>query len=158
MSFSSRDFRDALGRFATGVCVITFAPEDGAPFGITVNSFAPVSLEPPLVLWSLQKNSDVFDEIVGAERYVINVLSSEQQSLSDQYAKKSDHQLSPEHFRIGKTGSPILENSIVSFDCENEAQYDGGDHVILVGRVLEMDNSPTGEPLLFVSGQYRELR
>lgn len=157
MSFSSRDFRDALGRFATGVCVITFAPENGKPFGMTVNSFASVSLEPALVLWSLQKNSDVFEEIISAGRYAVNILSSEQRALSDQYAKKGDHDLSPEHFRIGKTGSPVLKNAIVSFECESEAQHEGGDHVILVGRVLEMDSSPTGDPLLFVSGKYREL-
>ena len=157
MSFDSRDFRDALGRFATGICVITFAPKDGKPFGMTVNSFASVSLDPPLVLWSLQKNSDVYDEIVSAERYGINILSSEQQALSDQYAKKSDHDLSPEHYSLGKTGSPVLKNSIVSFECASEAQYDGGDHLIIVGRVLEMENSPTGDPLLFVSGKYREL-
>jgi flavin reductase (DIM6/NTAB) family NADH-FMN oxidoreductase RutF len=141
MSFSSREFRDALGRFATGVCVITIASKDGKPFGITVNSFASVSLDPALVLWSLQKNSDVYDDIVNAE----------------QYAKKSDHDLSPEHFRIGKTGSPVLKNSLVSFECESEAEYDGGDHVILVGRVQDMSNSPAGDPLLFVSGKYRQL-
>jgi flavin reductase (DIM6/NTAB) family NADH-FMN oxidoreductase RutF len=157
MSFSSREFRDALGRFATGVCVITIASKDGKPFGITVNSFASVSLDPALVLWSLQKNSDVYDDIVNAERYTINILSTEQQALSDQYAKKSDHDLSPEHFRIGKTGSPVLKNSLVSFECESEAEYDGGDHVILVGRVQDMSNSPAGDPLLFVSGKYRQL-
>ena len=157
MSFESRDFRDALGRFATGVCVITFAPEDGKPFGMTINSFASVSLEPPLVLWSLQKNSDVFDEIVNAKRYAVNVLSQEQRPMSDQYAKKSDHDLSPEHFSIGKTGSPLLKGSLVTFECETEAVHDGGDHVIIVGRVLEMDSNPNGEPLLFVSGKYREL-
>ena len=157
MSFSSREFRDALGRFATGICVITIASKDGKPFGITVNSFASVSLDPALVLWSLQKNSDVYDDIVNAERYTINILSTEQQALSDQYAKKSDHDLSPEHFRIGKTGSPVLKNSLVSFESESEAEYDGGDHVILVGRVQDMSNSPAGDPLLFVSGKYRQL-
>jgi len=158
MSFDSREFRDALGRFATGVCVITFAPENGKPFGITVNSFASVSLEPALVLWSLQNNSDVFDVIVNTERYAVNILGSEQRALSDQYAKKGDHDLSPEHFSIGETGAPVLKNAIVTFECENEAQHDGGDHAILVGRVLEMANNPAGEPLLFVSGKYRELQ
>lgn len=158
MSFDGRELRNALGRYATGVCVISTVTGAGQAVGMTANSFASVSLEPPLVLWSLQNNSDLYDVFSSPRFYAINILSSEQEGHSNQYAKKGQHELSPEHFMLGQHGSPIIRDALVSFECELEKTHEGGDHLIIVGRVRDMQQRPTGEPLLFFSGGYRELR
>jgi flavin reductase (DIM6/NTAB) family NADH-FMN oxidoreductase RutF len=156
MSFDGRKFRDALGRFATGVCVITTIDAQKS-VGMTVNSFASVSLDPPLVLWSLQNNSDMFDAFASPRHFAINILSKEQQGHANAYAKKGDHLLQAEHYRIGKYGSPIIRDALTTLECEFETCHDGGDHLIVIGRVRDMHTRPTGEPLLFFAGGYREL-
>ena len=157
MSFTTREFRDALGTFATGVCVISANPEGWEPFGMTVNSFASVSLDPPLVLWSLQNDSDMYEAFEKSQRFAVNILRSDQQDMSNQYAKKGDHLLSREHFEIGDSGVPVMPETLVSMECELEARHPGGDHIILIGRVLELTQRNNGEPLLFCSGAYRHL-
>jgi flavin reductase (DIM6/NTAB) family NADH-FMN oxidoreductase RutF len=158
MSIDSRAFRNALGRFTTGICVITASPRGLVPLGMTVNSFCSVSLEPPLVLWSLQNNSDCYPAFQAADHFTINVLTQEQQALSQQYAKKGQHQLLPEHYRIGRSGAPVLRDCLASFECSLWRRYEGGDHELLVGQVIDFESRPTGKPLLFYSGSYRELR
>ena len=157
MSFDGRELRDALGRFATGVCVITTVTEDGRALGLTANSFASVSLDPPLVLWSLQNNSDVYDSFASPKYFSINILEQEQVEHSNQYAKKGGHLMSPEHFRAGKYGTPAIRGCLVTFECELDATHEGGDHLIIVGRVRDMHSRPAGDPLVFYSGGYREL-
>lgn len=158
MSFTSRELRDALGQFATGVCVITANPPGETPFGMTVNSFASVSLEPPLVLWSLQKDSECVPSFANAKQFAVNILRQDQQAVSNRYAKKGEHDLEAGTFRQGSSGCVVLQESLACFECEIDARHDGGDHIIIIGRVLEMDNSPTGKPLLFHAGKYGELR
>ncbi len=158
MSFDGRELRDALGRFATGVCLITAVDKNGKPMAMTANSFSSVSLDPPLVLWCLQNNSDIYDLFAGARYYAINILAQEQQDLSNQYARKEQHEVSPEHYRIGKNGAPVIRNALVSFECELDATHEGGDHLIIVGRVTEVSQRPTGKPLVFCSGGYKEIR
>jgi flavin reductase (DIM6/NTAB) family NADH-FMN oxidoreductase RutF len=157
MSFEGREMRDALGRFATGVCVITTVDQDGRALGLTANSFASVSLDPPLVLWSLQNNSDVYHSFASPKYFSINILEQGQMEHSNQYAKKGDHLMSPEHFSSGKYGTPVLRGALVTFECELDATHEGGDHTIIVGRVKDMHSRPDGEPLVFYSGGYREL-
>lgn len=157
MSLDQRAFRDALGQFPTGVTVITAHPDGYAPFGVTANSFASVSLDPPLVLWSLQKSSDTFDAFEKATHFAVNVLTESQQALSSQYAKKNNHDLVDEHFFAGACGSPLIDGAIVSFECEIDACHDGGDHIIMVGKVIAMSDVGGGKPLVFHAGQYREL-
>ena len=157
MSFDSREFRDALGHFATGVCVITANPEGWEPFGMTVNSFASVSLDPPLILWSLKGDSEMREAFDKAERFAVNILRAEQQDLSDLYAKKDDHSLAPGHFELGASGAPIMPATLVSMECELEARHPGGDHIILVGRVTKLVQREAGAPLLFCAGGYRQL-
>ncbi len=157
MDIDSRALRNALGRFATGVCVISTVSEKGEPLGLTANSFASVSLDPPLVLWSLQNNSDVYDIFSSARYYAINVLATDHLEHSNRYAKKGDHLLDPGHFRSGKFGAPLVEDALVSFECELHATHEGGDHLIIVGRVTDMQAREDGEPLLFYSGSYRNL-
>lgn len=151
-------FRNALGQFATGVCVITAHTKEATPFGITVNSFASVSLEPRLVLWSLRNDSECYADFESAKFYTVNILGASQSSLSSQYSKKNDHDLDASHYRIGKSTAPVLRGVLASFECEAWQAYDGGDHNILVGKVIEMDVNPSGAPLVFHGGRYRELR
>lgn len=157
MTLDSREFRDALGSFATGVCVITALDDAGKPFGITVNSFASVSLEPALVLWSLQNNSECFASFDKADKFAVNILSATQEDLSNLYAKKGDHLLAAEHFEIGQSGTPVLNDVVTVFECNVWARNPGGDHLILIGEVTDMQTSTDKSPLLFTAGKYREL-
>ena len=157
MSFESRELRDALGRFATGVCVISTVTDSGQAVGMTANSFSSVSLDPPLVLWSLQNNSDVYDVFSSPRFFAINILAREHESHSNQYAKKGEHELDGAHYRLGKHGSPLIHDALVSFECELETTHEGGDHLIIVGRVRDLHERPDGEPLLFFSGGYHKL-
>ena len=157
MSLDGRELRDALGRFATGVCVITTVSGEQKAVGMTANSFSSVSLDPPLVLWSLQNNSDVYNVFAAPRHFAVNILSSEQQAYSNQYAKKGQHDLDPAHYRLGKYGAPIIRGALATFECELHATHEGGDHLIIVGRVTDMHQRPTGEPLLFYCGRYHEL-
>lgn len=158
MSLDGRELRNAMGRFATGVCLITTTAEDGKPMALTANSFSSVSLDPPLVLWNLQDSSDVYATFSGPRYYAINVLALEQEALSSQYAKKGQHEIDPAHYAEGRYGAPIIQDALVSFECELEATHVGGDHLIIVGRILEVSQRSSGEPLLFYAGGYRELR
>jgi flavin reductase (DIM6/NTAB) family NADH-FMN oxidoreductase RutF len=157
MEFDTREFRNALGRFATGVCLITVVDEQGNARAMTANSFSSVSLEPPLVLWSLQNSSEVYSTFATPRYFAINVLAVDQEEHSNRYAKKGDHLIAPEHFSIGRSGTPIIADALVSFECELEATHEGGDHLIIVGRVLAMKQRDDGDPLLFYCGGYRQL-
>ncbi len=157
MTIDKRKLRDAMGSFATGVCVVTTA--DGvAPLGMTINSFSSVSLEPPLVLWSIQYTSDCFDAFNNAQKFAINILSEEQQQHSAIYSRRSEHQLDAAHYSLGRTGAPVLRDSLATFECRTWARYPGGDHLILVGEVLALTTRPSGRALLFHRGQYAQIR
>jgi flavin reductase (DIM6/NTAB) family NADH-FMN oxidoreductase RutF len=157
MSFESREFRDALGCFPTGVCVVTCDLGSEQAFGITINSFASVSLDPPLILWSLQNDSELFDAFERCTRWAVNILRSDQEHLSNRYARRGSHQLDPAHIEAGAAGVPVMPASLVSLECELEARHPGGDHVILVARVLEITHRGPGGPLVFCAGAYRQL-
>lgn len=158
MSFDGRELRNALGQYATGVCIISTVTDTQRAIGMTANSFASVSLDPPLVLWSLQNNSEMYSVYSTARYFSINILSSEQLDHSNEYAKKGGHELATSHYELGKHGSPIIHDALANFECELETTHAGGDHLIIVGRVLGMQQRTGVEPLLFYSGGYRELR
>ncbi len=158
MNFDPRDLRNALGRYATGVTVVTANPEGYEPFGMTANSFSALSLDPPLILWSIQRDSDCFDAFDAANGFVVNILADDQMDLSNGYAKKNQHELAAGSYRQGRSGYPVLRNCLVSFECKMWARYEGGDHIILVGEVIDIEEKPTGNPLVFAGGKYRELR
>ncbi len=157
MSFDSRALRNAFGRFATGICVVTANTADGTPIGMTINSFSSVSLDPPLVMWNLQNNSDCFDAFTQARQFAINVLADDQIEQSMFYSRKNQHTLRPADYRIGRNGAPVLRGALATFECDPWRSYEGGDHVLLVGRVKALHNRPTGKPLLFFGGGYRAL-
>ena len=159
MSFTSRELRDALGRFATGVCLVTATDSNGEAIAVTVNSFTSVSLEPPLILWSVQKDSDVYDVFTAAQQFAVGILAEKQELHSTAYAQKNGHRLHVDHFCTGQNGAPLIEGALVNFECSLERALDGGDHTILLGRVTRVVQ-PSGDaeaPLLFFGGAYRQL-
>jgi len=153
MSFDARTFRDTLGHFATGVCVITTKCEGVPAFGMTVNSFASLSLDPPLVLWSIGKSSDCFDPFAKAGGYVVNVLREDQIELSNRFATKDGHGLADNEWRPGHLNLPVLSDTLAVIECDIDQRIDGGDHVIMVGRVKHCEYRE-GKPLLFFGGKY----
>ncbi|MEJ2531575.1 MAG: flavin reductase family protein [Halioglobus sp.] len=157
MDLQARQLRDALGRFATGVCLITVVTESGQALALTANSFSSVSLDPPLVLWSLQNSSDVYDTYASASEFAINVLALEQLDLSNLYARKGEHLLDPAHYTLGQHGAPVIRDALVAFECGQHATHEGGDHLIIIGEVRSVTAREEGVPLLFFGGAYREL-
>src|ERR1700748_2856069 len=148
-----RDFRNALGTYATGVTIITAAGADGKPVGITCNSFAPVSLNPPLVLWSLVLYSSSLSAFQNASHFAVNVLGAHQQALANKFAKSSDDKFVGVDWKAGLGGAPLLAESVANFQCRAANRYYGGDHVIFLGAV-EAYSYSLNEPLLFAHGGY----
>ena len=149
-SDSARALREALGRFATGVTVVTIAGPDG-PLGFTANSFASVSLDPPLVLWSPARASRRFAAFAAARHYSIHVLAVEQAAICRQFARggagfEQTPPATPE-------GVPVIAGALARFDCSRHAAHDGGDHLIIIGRVIRFVQR-SGAPLVFSQGAY----
>ncbi|MDN3653809.1 flavin reductase family protein [Thalassotalea ponticola] len=152
-NFDSREFRNVLGNFATGVTIITTRAEDGQPVGLTANSFNSVSLDPPLVLWSLAKTAASVPVFEQAEHWNVHILSVEQEPLSNLFASKGADKFANVELEDGITPAPLIADCTTRLQCRNAFQYDGGDHIIFVGEVLDFDAQPKA-PLAFVSGQY----
>ncbi len=150
--FDARDFRNALGCFCTGVTVIT-AAAGGRRAGLTVNSFASVSLNPPLVLWSLHIYSPSMPVFQEASHFCINVLAADQGELARHFAKRSEDKFAGIDWEPGLGGAPKLANVLAQFQCRNSNRYYGGDHVIFLGAVEEYTYR-SGEPLLFNRGAF----
>ena len=156
MTIDAGDFRQALGQFATGVCLVTLEDPGLGPLATTVNSFSSVSLDPPLVLWSIQNSSDHLAVYTECQHFGISVLSSEQGALSSQYAQRGGHSARAEHFMTGPQGEPKLIDALAHFTCAAYAVHPGGDHHIIVGEVSQFE-SREAAPLIFYSGGYRAL-
>lgn len=153
----ARDLRRCLGKFATGVTVVTCTDAGGDPCGITANSFSSVSLEPPLILWNIAKVSNSLDAYMNAEHFVIHVLSAEQQALSSHFAR-SDHTLFKDvEYTFSDDGAPLLPDTLAVFECRTHQIHDCGDHHVVIGEVTAF-RSTEGEPLLFYNGAYRAIR
>src|ERR1700740_2036496 len=149
-----RDFRSALGAYATGVTIITAAAADGKPYGLTCNSFASVSLNPPLVLWSLVLYSSSLSVFQNASHFAVNVLGVSQQALANKFAKSSDNKFNGVDWTAGLGNAPLLVESVANFQCRAVNRYYGGDHVIFLGAV-EAYSYNRKEPLLFARGGVR---
>jgi len=152
----SRALRDVLGEFATGVAVVTTRAPDGTPVGVTINSFASVSLEPPLVLWSLGLQSPTRAAFETSSHYVVNILAADQVELSQRFSQAQTDRFAGLEFDAGNAGAPLLRGCCAWVECRNEVRYPGGDHVILVGYVERFRREPKA-PLIFHGGRYREL-
>lgn len=149
----SRQLRNALGRFPTGVTVITTRTPDGKREGLTANSFSALSLDPPLVLWSIVRRSGSLPGFLASGHFAINVLASSQSDLSHRFATPSEDKFGGLDLDEGFGGSPLLPGTLASFECRTETTVDGGDHVLFVGRVHKIRYA-TGEPLIFNAGRY----
>jgi flavin reductase (DIM6/NTAB) family NADH-FMN oxidoreductase RutF len=158
-AFSDRDFRDALGLYATGVAVITGRTDEGARLGATVSSFSSVSLDPPLVLFSIGRSTRAFPAWETIKRFAVNILAEEQGAISTRFARSLTDKWEGIEPRLGANGAPLLHGALAWLECTCYAKYDGGDHVIFVGHVdaLTVRAASDARPLVFFGGKYRRL-
>ncbi len=147
-----RAFRRCLGQFSTGVTVVTTIA-GGKPVGVTANSFSSVSMEPPLILWSIAKSSKSFLPFKEAQNFAVNILGVEQVDLSQRFATSAEDKFEGIDWHAGSVGAPILPDILALLECDTEAAHEGGDHVILVGRVKRYSRYP-GNALLYSQGRY----
>lgn len=157
MSIDQREFRNALGKFATGITVVTAKDSNGGLIGVTINSFASVSLEPPMVLFSLKNESPLCDIFATTEHFNIGILSSEQQDLSNLFAGPSDNKFDQVDWSEGGNGVPLLSGTLANLECKRAAAYLGGDHTIFVGEVTALHKSDKEDALLYFKGGYKTL-
>ena len=146
------DFRKTLGCFPTGVAVITTTTQEGEPIGVTVNSFSSVSLDPPLVLWSLARKAWSMPHFAAARGFTVNILASHQHEICHTFSRNVDDRFDGIAWHRGLDGLPVLDDTVATLQCQHWARYDGGDHEIFVGQVLEC-RAEGHEPLIFCRGQ-----
>ena len=151
-TLDARSFRQCLGMFATGVTVITTRSGDQT-VGVTVNSFSSLSLDPPLILWSISRSARSFPVFRDATHFAVNVLAASQIDVSQLFATPDADRFARSQWRPGADGVPLLEGVVAHLECSTEAQYDGGDHMIVVGRVQRFSQF-AGAGLLFAQGRY----
>ncbi|MFC6883272.1 MULTISPECIES: flavin reductase family protein [Actinomadura] len=154
-----RALRAALGRFATGVAVVTAAAPDGTPIGMTVNSLTSVSLDPPLVLFCVDRRSRLHPVFTGADGFAVNILREGQLSLSWRFASPGFDRFDAIEPRYGETGVPLLPSALAVLECVEPRPIPAGDHDIVLGRVVALETAPDdhAEPLVFFGGGYRSL-
>ena len=152
--FSPPEFRAALGMFATGVTIVTTRTPQGHLIGLTANSFNSVSLDPPLVLWSLARQAGSMNAFSTGSHYAINILAAGQQDLAKRFAGKDLDRFAGVEFEEGTGGAPLLVGAAATFECFNRSRYEEGDHVIFVGEVERCAHRPGASPLLFHGGRF----
>ena len=148
--------RQALGRFATGVTIVACTTETGARVGLTANSFQSLSLEPPLVLWSLRAASPSLEAFRRARHFSVNVLAEAQVGLSRRFASRVEDKFAEGLWAPGVSGAPVLAGCPAVFECETVSEQTAGDHVLFIGRVVSLRETAV-PPLLFQAGHYRLL-
>lgn len=152
--FSADDFRATLGQFTTGVTIVTARDGEGRLVGLTANSFNSVSLTPPLVLWSLTRQSSSMPGFLTARHYAINILAADQRPLAERFARKGIDRFDGTPWHAGLTGAPVIDGALAVFECAHSAQHDAGDHVIFVGQVLHCRRRVGVRPLVFHGGRF----
>jgi 3-hydroxy-9,10-secoandrosta-1,3,5(10)-triene-9,17-dione monooxygenase reductase component len=153
LSDQARSFRNALGCFATGVTVVTTRSSAGSDVGLTANSFNSVSLEPPMVLWSLAKTSRALPIFMTTDHFAVHILAADQEALSTRFARAGDDKFAGLTLDRGPADIPLLRECTARFQCRTAFRYEGGDHMIFVGQVEAFDHSPR-RPLVFHAGSY----
>ena len=156
MSDETKAFRHALGNFATGVTIVTTLDPEGQPVGLTVSSFNSVSLDPPLILWSLDRRANSLAAFTAAPYFAVHVLCSDQMELSNRFAKAGADKFDGIQTEAGLGQIPLLPGCAALFQCATVHQYDGGDHVIFVGEVKIFECADK-DPLVFHGGRYARL-
>ena len=157
MSVDQLEFRRVMGHFATGVTVVTSHDGAGKLGGLTANSVASVSLDPPLVLVCVDKKSDSYPLFDASQTFAVNILANEQETLSRRFAKSGGDKFTGVGYRIGTTGCPILSDTIAFLDCRVRYAFEAGDHTIYVGEAVEIAVCSEADPLLYFRGGYRNL-
>ena len=155
--FDAREFREALGCYPTGVTIVTAVGPRREIIGITANSFSSVSLDPPLVLFSIDRQAHSARAFLQTQHFAVNVLRENQEALSDQFAKALGEKWQGVDYITWDSGCPILKDALACFECKIRHTYEGGDHVILVGEVRKIIADPKGAPLLYSRGKYRKI-
>ncbi|MGQ0658258.1 MAG: flavin reductase family protein [Chromatiales bacterium] len=156
-ALSERELRAALGCFATGVTVVTTRGPREELIGITASSFNSVSMDPPLVLFSLGRSAYSLKAFLRTHNFAVNILSADQQELSKCFAKALIDKWSDCDYVLTDTGCPFLAGALARFECRTHHTYEGGDHIIFVGEVLRFDHRPEGRPLLYYRGRYAQV-
>lgn len=154
MSVSPDEFRSALGAFASGVTVVTAKGEGGRPAGVTVSAFSSLSLEPPLVLFCLDKRTAALDAFVAGSHFVVNVLAEDQSAVANGFASPEPDRFAGVNVTLGTSGCPVLSGAAATLECRRTAVHDGGDHLIIVGEVERAAHDATKTPLLYGRGRY----
>jgi 3-hydroxy-9,10-secoandrosta-1,3,5(10)-triene-9,17-dione monooxygenase reductase component len=154
-----RMLRTVLGRFATGVTVVTTTTPDGEPVGMTVNSFTSVSLDPPLVLFCVARRSCLYPAFATTKAFAVNILRESQRAVSSRFASPGFDRFDATPKQVSKTGVPLLESALAIIECATHQRIAAGDHDIIIGRVLALDvpSETVSDPLLFFAGSYRSL-
>ncbi len=155
-SINSVEFRNALGRFATGVTIITTLDQQGLPAGVTANSYNSVSLDPPLVLWSLARDSRSMDAFADCSEFAVHILGAHQEELALRFASRGDDKFAGLKVHPGHGGVPLFDDCVAHFECVTENRFEGGDHVIFLGRVVNFE-ACDHEPLLFHRGKFTRV-
>lgn len=156
MPIESEDFRAALGRFASGVTVVTVA-HNGVRTGLTVSAFCSVSLNPPYILICIDKQSTSNDTLTSAGAFAVNILAEDQDGLSNHFAKRIEEKFDSVAYHDGKLGMPILEDTLGHLECTVVNTVDAGDHFIYIGQVESSGVNTDRKPLLYYHSQYRSL-
>lgn len=156
MKISKDEFRAALGRFASGVTIVTTKDDKNFLHGITVSAFCSVSLDPPLILVCIDKNAGSHDAFEQSSAFVVNILRADQQYLSDRFASYLPDKFADVKYRSGIESLPVLEDALVNLECRLVNAHDNGDHTIFVGEIL-VATVNEGKPLVYFQGQYKEI-
>lgn len=154
--FDPFQFRQLLGRFATGVTILTVATPDGRPLGMTANSLASVSLSPPFISVCVDREAEMHAAILGVRRFVVNVLEGSQEALARRFSDKHEDRFDGVGYRLSREGLILLDGALAHIECERHGEYPGGDHTIVVGRVTG-GRTGDGTPLLYYRGGYAAL-
>jgi len=151
-----QQYRNTLSRFATGVTVVTTLAPEGRPVGVTVSAFTSLSLDPPLVLFCLGKQTTDLDCFATGFRFALNVLAEDQMDVSEAFAARNTDKFAGIEHRPGETGCPLLAGTLATIECDRDKVHDGGDHLIIVGRIHRLE-ARHGRPLLRFAGAYAQL-
>ena len=152
-AFDQRQFRDALAQFATGVTIVCTRAPNGRYVGFTANSFNSVSLDPPLILWTIARRSGSLAAFESAERYAVNVLSSEQADLARRFSRPHADRFAGVAHRLGWSDAPLIDGCVAWLECRQHARFEAGDHVIFVGEVVTVERA-RGNGLVFHQGRF----
>jgi flavin reductase (DIM6/NTAB) family NADH-FMN oxidoreductase RutF len=149
--------RKILGQFATGVAIVTTNNSDELPCGITINSLTSVSLSPPLILFCLSKQSGTMPSFQKSKMFAINILDGEQKELSQHFAKANIDKFKEINWHKSENGLPIFHGNIATFECQKTNEFDGGDHIIIIGEVINAWGHESHDPLIYHDGKYKKI-